>query len=133
MKQVNEVIILSLGLDLGGKKISERCACRWLVKLGYAMKEVRKGMYVDGHKETDVVEYCKRFLIEFAKNERSDKHSWTNIDQIFMEELPRLWHTYSDNTLEPIEPNLVTERSYMCPSLTMSPFVAQMSFDAMFG
>ena len=33
-KEVNNVIIPLLGLDLGGKKITEHCARRWLHKLG---------------------------------------------------------------------------------------------------
>jgi hypothetical protein len=71
MKQVNDMIIPVLGLDLGGELISERCARRWLIKLGYGVKEVRKGLYVDGHKHANVVEYCKKFLADFAKNKRS--------------------------------------------------------------
>jgi len=71
LKQVNEVIIPGLGLDLGGRRISKQYARRWLVKLGYELKEVRKGMYIDGHEHTDVVEYQKNFLMEFSKNEWS--------------------------------------------------------------
>jgi len=70
-KEVNNAIIPALGLDLGGHKISEHCARRWLVKLGYELKEVRKGMYVDGHEREDVVEYRNKFLAAVAKNERS--------------------------------------------------------------
>ncbi|KIK75249.1 hypothetical protein PAXRUDRAFT_173358 [Paxillus rubicundulus Ve08.2h10] len=58
MKQVNETIIPSLGLDLGGQKIWEGTARHWLAKLGYELKEARKGLYVDGHEWPDVVEYC---------------------------------------------------------------------------
>ena len=71
MKQANDIIIPGIGLDLGSQKISEQCARRWLIKLGYGMKEVRKGMYVDGHEHADVVEYRKKFLTDFAKNKRS--------------------------------------------------------------
>jgi len=49
MKQVNNHILPSLGLDSGGQKISEDTARRWLAKLGYELKEVKKGIYVDGH------------------------------------------------------------------------------------
>ncbi|KAF8578546.1 hypothetical protein K439DRAFT_1648756 [Ramaria rubella] len=44
-KQVNNVIIPTLSLDLAGAKILESCVKRWLHKLGYEMKEVKKGMY----------------------------------------------------------------------------------------
>jgi hypothetical protein len=70
MKQVNEVIIPSLGLDAGGQKISEWTACRWLAKLGYELKEVKKGIYIDGHEREDVVAYRNEFLKEFAEYER---------------------------------------------------------------
>jgi hypothetical protein len=70
-REVNTVIIPALGLDLGGQKISENCAQRWLVKLGYELKEVKKGMYVDGHECEDVVEYWKTYLAEVSKNTRS--------------------------------------------------------------
>ncbi|KDQ65239.1 hypothetical protein JAAARDRAFT_53079 [Jaapia argillacea MUCL 33604] len=87
MKQVNSVIIPSLGLDLGGKKISESAVRRWLVKLAYRLKDVRKGMYVDGHKWEDVVEYQRKFLATISENER-------------------LQRTYNNKILEPIKPVL---------------------------
>ena len=70
MKQVNDHILPSLGLDSGGQKISEDTACRWLAKLGYELKEVKKGIYVDGHEREDVVAYQKEFLIKFGENEQ---------------------------------------------------------------
>ncbi|KAG1747174.1 uncharacterized protein EDB91DRAFT_1079789 [Suillus paluster] len=85
MKQVNTVIILSLGLDLNDQKISESTAWHWLVKLGYKLKEVKKGVYVDGHEHEDVVAYCQNFLEQFTANES---------------------HTYQDEDLEPVEPVL---------------------------
>jgi len=69
-KQVNEFIIPALGLDLGQQRISERCARRWLHKLGYAVTEVRKGIYVDGHERPDVVEYRRKFLEMIKENDQ---------------------------------------------------------------
>ncbi|KIJ25471.1 hypothetical protein M422DRAFT_273562, partial [Sphaerobolus stellatus SS14] len=86
-RQVNNIIIPSLGLDLAGEKISESCARRWLIKLGYEMKEVKKAMYVDGHERPDVVKYRNQFLTEISKN-------------------AHLRRTYCDEDLEPIEPTL---------------------------
>ncbi|KIK79517.1 hypothetical protein PAXRUDRAFT_96687, partial [Paxillus rubicundulus Ve08.2h10] len=54
---VNNVIIPSLGLNTAGQKISEATARRWLMKLGYEPKEVKKGIYIDGHEHEDVVTY----------------------------------------------------------------------------
>ncbi|KIJ53154.1 hypothetical protein M422DRAFT_242272 [Sphaerobolus stellatus SS14] len=87
MKEVNNVIIPGLGLDLGQQKISERCARRWLIKLGYGLIEVKKEMYVDGHERDDVVEYRKEFLNNFMANER-------------------LHRIYTDTDLLPVDPNL---------------------------
>ncbi|KAF8581939.1 hypothetical protein K439DRAFT_1647755 [Ramaria rubella] len=62
---------------LADGEISESCAKHWLHKLGYEMKEVKKGMYVDGYEPPDVIEYQKN-----------------------------LCQTYTDEALEPIEPTL---------------------------
>lgn len=70
MQEINEKIIPGLGLDLGSQKIAITTARRWLVKLGYGIKEAQKGMYVDGHEREDVVEYRKEYLRVFLKNER---------------------------------------------------------------
>ena len=69
-KHINDTIIPALGLDLGASRISEVCARRWLKKLGYGLKEVKKAVYIDGHERPDVVAYRKRFLEEVAKNEQ---------------------------------------------------------------
>jgi hypothetical protein len=37
-------------------------ARRWLRRLGFNWREVRKGIYIDGHERPDVVEYRKNFL-----------------------------------------------------------------------
>jgi len=70
MKQVNTIILPSLGLDAAGQKISDGAARRWLRKLGYELKECKKGIYVDGHEREDVVAYRKEFLDKFGQNER---------------------------------------------------------------
>ncbi|KAJ3538746.1 hypothetical protein NMY22_g5037 [Coprinellus aureogranulatus] len=66
-KQVNEVIIPNIGLNLNGQKISERGAIRWLVKLGYSLKEAKKGVFIDGHERHDVVENRDELLKEVEK------------------------------------------------------------------
>ncbi|KIJ27974.1 hypothetical protein M422DRAFT_270825 [Sphaerobolus stellatus SS14] len=87
LHHVNKIIIPSLGFDIGAEKISISCARHWLIKLGYAMKEVKKGAYVDGHECANVIEYCKKFLKEVEKN-------------------AHLRCIYRDEELEPIEPSL---------------------------
>ncbi|KAJ2922656.1 hypothetical protein H1R20_g14444, partial [Candolleomyces eurysporus] len=86
-RRVNEVIIPALGLNLGGAKISEGCARRWLHKLGYNQTEAKKGMYVDGHERPDVIAYRTKLLEELARYEH-------------------LRTKYDDRTLEPIPPVL---------------------------
>lgn len=42
--------------------ITERQIRRWLHKLGYSWKDIRKGVYIDGHEREDVVQYRKGFV-----------------------------------------------------------------------
>jgi len=102
MKQVNNNILPSLGFDSGGQTICECTARRWLAKLRYELKEAKKGIYVDGHEREDVVAYCKEFLMNFGANDRCVL-IWA-LWQLLMG--VRLRHTYTDDTLEPVEPQL---------------------------
>lgn len=43
--------------------ISGRQARRWMNKLGFQFRELKKGSYVDGHERPDVVQYRDEFLI----------------------------------------------------------------------
>ena len=43
-------------------KISLNTACRWLHKLGFLPSSTRKGVYIDGHERSDVVEYRNLYL-----------------------------------------------------------------------
>jgi hypothetical protein len=69
-RHVNEVIIPALELTEKETTISERTAVNWLKKLGYSCKDVKKGVYFDGHERPDVIEARKKFLAEIAKYER---------------------------------------------------------------
>jgi hypothetical protein len=68
-RHVNEVILPALALT-GKTSISERTAIQWLKKLGYTCKDVRKGMYHDGHERPDVVDARKKFLAQMSQYER---------------------------------------------------------------
>ena len=70
MQQVNNVIVPSLELNLGSQPISELTTQCWLIKLGYELKEVKKGVYIDGHDRDDVIAYQNQFLKDFNVNER---------------------------------------------------------------
>ena len=66
-KQVNEVILPTLGLTKKNASICECTAINWLKKLGYERKDVKKGIYVDGHERPDVVEYREMFLVPMGE------------------------------------------------------------------
>ena len=70
MQQVNNVIVPSLELNLSSQLISELTAWHWLIKLGYKLKEVKKGVYINGHNQNDVITYQNQFLKDFNVNER---------------------------------------------------------------
>lgn len=52
-RYVNKFLLPSLRLE---DSISEATAVRWLMKLGFKLSRVQKGVYVDGHEQPDVVE-----------------------------------------------------------------------------
>ena len=43
-------------------EIKSRTAWKWLHRLGFEYKDVKKDVFVDGHEWSDVIEDCKRFL-----------------------------------------------------------------------
>ena len=62
-KWVNECLLEMTTLEPGyPRHISIETARRWLIELGFVVKEHKKGTYVDGHERSDVVEYRKTFL-----------------------------------------------------------------------
>lgn len=53
---LNSQILPSLNIALK-KPLCERTARRWLIKLGWRLTQIRKGVYLDGHEREDVVTY----------------------------------------------------------------------------
>jgi hypothetical protein len=73
-RSLNMVILPTLGINLK-KPLCERTARRWLVKLGWRLTVIRKGVYMDGHERADVVEYRNKvFLPKMAELERRMVH-----------------------------------------------------------
>jgi len=68
-QEVNTVILPAL--EVTGT-ISKSTAQRWLrCKLGYQSKEVKKGVYIDGHERLDVIKERQEFVdLIFNKYER---------------------------------------------------------------
>ena len=127
MKQVNTVIIPSLGLNLNGQKISEASAQHWLAKLRYELKEVKKGVYVDGHEHEDVVAYRKEYLEQFSANKRY-KACYLNVS-IFTDMSKGFVVPTGMRTLNQWNRLLGLERNYMYLLCTMSQFSVLTSFD----
>lgn len=42
--------------------VSVKMALRWLEKMGWTYRKLKHGMYLNGHKRSDVVEYRKAFV-----------------------------------------------------------------------
>ncbi len=60
---IEEVISSSFGHPQSKKAmIKSRTARRWLNKLGFSWRDVKKGVFLDGHERDDVVEDRKKFL-----------------------------------------------------------------------
>jgi hypothetical protein len=52
----------------GHASLSSSAGIAWLHKLGFEWREVRKGVFIDGHEKSDVVEYReKEFLPKWAE------------------------------------------------------------------
>lgn len=68
-QHVNQIILPALEISGKNSSISERTAITWLKKLGYTCKDVKKGIYHDGHERPDVVEARKKFLDDMLKYE----------------------------------------------------------------
>jgi hypothetical protein len=62
MKHINKIILLALAIGTQKTKIFECTASHWLIKLGYRSCEVRKGLYIDGHKRPNVIKVQETFL-----------------------------------------------------------------------
>ncbi len=71
---VNTEILPDIGIT-PKKPVSTRTARCWLIKLGWRYTEVKKGVYMDGHEQADVVEYRQTtFLPLMAKFEARMVH-----------------------------------------------------------
>ena len=59
---VNNVILPALDLSGKNSTICDHTAINWLKKLGYTCKDVKKGLYHDGHERPDVVIARQKYL-----------------------------------------------------------------------
>ena len=62
-KWVNKSLLPNSSLEPGyPRKVSVETARRWLHHLGFEIITPRKGIFIDGHEQEDVVDYRKVFL-----------------------------------------------------------------------
>lgn len=87
---LNENILPDLSVSIK-KPLSLRTARRWLIRLGWRLTTLRKGVYMDGHERPDVVEYRKSFLHRMAQFEsRMAKYEFVANDQPLLRVSPQL-------------------------------------------
>ena len=86
---LNNQILPALNIELK-KPLCERTARRWLIKLGWRMTRIRKGVYLDGHEREDVVKYRNE---EFLPRMKQYEARMTR-------------YVLDGNTLKAIEPTL---------------------------
>jgi len=72
---LHKQILPSLGWILG-KPLLECTARRWLIKLGWRHTMLRKGVYMDGHKRPDVVEYQKNDFLPLMALHKKNMVQW---------------------------------------------------------
>ena len=58
-RYVNQFLFPSLGIE---SEISKTTAMNWLMKIGFKLRKVKKGVYVDGHKCKDVGKAHHEFI-----------------------------------------------------------------------
>ena len=58
-RYVNQFLFPSLGIE---SEISETTAVNWLKKIGFKLRKVKKGVYIDGHEREDVVKVRREFI-----------------------------------------------------------------------
>ena len=58
-RYVNQFLFPSLDIE---SEIGEITTVRWLKKLGFKLRKVSKGIYVDGHEREDVVQARHDFI-----------------------------------------------------------------------
>ena len=63
----NEEVGRKEGKPFGKVSLKARTAREWLNRLGYRWKDIKKGVFVDGHERADVVEYRKVFVERFLE------------------------------------------------------------------
>ena len=69
-RHINQVIIPALDLSEKKSSICKCTAINWLKKLGYMCRDVKKGVYHDGHECPDVIKAHKKFLDQMQQYER---------------------------------------------------------------
>jgi hypothetical protein len=95
---LNSKILPTVGVMLK-KPLCERTARRWLIKLGWRLTRIQKGVYMDGHEREDVVKYRNEVFLPRMKEYEA-----------------RMTHYVLEGTdLQPIEPELQAGQKKIIP------------------
>ena len=73
--------LLTLSTSTLEKMISQRTASTWQRSLGYKYREVRKGVYRDGHERPDVISYCQDIFLPKLKELEPRMVNWEEDSQ----------------------------------------------------
>ena len=85
-------------------RIRARTARRWLKKMGFFYKDVKKGVYVDGHEREDVKKYRNEVFIPTWKNASrrfllfKEDGSWETPPNLQPGEKPLVLVTHDEST-----------------------------------
>ena len=73
---LNKHILPSLGYMLRRSGLSLHMAQRWLCKLEWWHIELKKGVYMDGHKQSDIVEYYSMVFLPLMASLEKQMVQW---------------------------------------------------------
>jgi hypothetical protein len=95
---LNSEILPTIGVMLK-KPLCERTARRWLIKLGWRLIRIQKGVYMDGHEWEDVMKYRNEVFLPRVREYEA-----------------RMTHYVLEGTdLQPIEPELQAGQKKIIP------------------
>lgn len=61
--------------------LSSRAAVNWLHRLGYNYKQVKKGLYYDGHEDPEVIEYRQQIFLLILDELKPKMVQWNEKDE----------------------------------------------------
>ncbi|KAF9552179.1 hypothetical protein CPC08DRAFT_754904 [Agrocybe pediades] len=72
---LNKILLPSLAIT-PKRPIGERTSRRWLLRLGWRLTTLKKGVYMDGHERADVVKYRQEVFIPLMDKHQARMAQW---------------------------------------------------------